>query len=106
MTKNKRIISITAPAWNEAENLVHLYERLTSVLKQLDYDYEILIVDDNPMNREILRDLLIGFNCELSESTNVEIYRGAAGLFDGSRVGTVDVVVFASRLPATAVVQR
>jgi len=35
-----------------------------------------------------------------------EIDRGATGLFDRSRVSAVDVVVFASGLPATAVVHR
>ncbi len=50
-------ISVVVPAFNEADNLPLLKDRLTRALSQFD-DYEILIVDDGSQDRtvKILRD--------------------------------------------------
>ena len=54
----ERKISVVAPAFNEAENLPVLIDRLRSVLAPYD-DYEIVIVDDGSRDRslEVLRAL-------------------------------------------------
>ena len=39
-------ISVIIPAYNEEENVVVLYKELTSVLRTLNRDYEIIFVDD------------------------------------------------------------
>jgi len=41
-----RKLSIVIPVYNEEENVPILYEKLTKVLKELPYDYEIIFVDD------------------------------------------------------------
>lgn len=41
-----RLLSIVTPAFNEAENLPHLWTRLDAVLAQLDLAWEWIIVDD------------------------------------------------------------
>jgi len=53
------MISITAPAYNEAENIEELCRRITSVMKDTGYEYEILIVDNGSSDNtlEILTDL-------------------------------------------------
>ena len=40
------MISIIVPCYNEEEALPHFYPEVTSVLSQLDTDYEILFVND------------------------------------------------------------
>jgi len=41
------LISIVTPAFNEAENLKVLYERLCGVLRGLDVDWEWVVIDDH-----------------------------------------------------------
>ncbi|MBQ9336965.1 MAG: glycosyltransferase family 2 protein [Lentisphaeria bacterium] len=60
MDKRKKIISITAGCFNEAENLAEFYDRWKKVLDALpEYDYEFVIADNcsTDGSREILRDL-------------------------------------------------
>ncbi|MBF0472796.1 MAG: glycosyltransferase family 2 protein [Nitrospirae bacterium] len=54
------MISITAPAYNEAENLEELCRRITNVLKDTEYDYEILIVDNGSSDKTL--DILTELN--------------------------------------------
>jgi len=42
-----RNLSIVIPTYREAENLQPLAERIASVLRDADIDYEIVVVDDN-----------------------------------------------------------
>ena len=43
----KQLITALIPAYNEEECIYELYNRVTSVLKNLkNYDYEILIIND------------------------------------------------------------
>lgn len=47
MKNSKRInLSIVIPVFNEEENLLELYKRLTNVLRELGESYEIIFVDD------------------------------------------------------------
>ena len=46
MERTTLIISAVIPVYNEIDNIEELLARLHSVLSQLDYDFEILIVDD------------------------------------------------------------
>ena len=39
-------MSLVVPAFNEANNLPHLYERLRSVLEGVGWEFELVIVDD------------------------------------------------------------
>lgn len=41
-----KLISIVIPAHNEEENIVIIFDRIAKVLLNLNYDYEILVVDD------------------------------------------------------------
>ena len=41
------LISVITPAWNEAQNLPVLYERLQAVLSAGDLSWEWIIVDDH-----------------------------------------------------------
>ena len=42
----KEIISVLIPVFNEEENLLPLYEKLTSVLNRIGKDYEVIFIDD------------------------------------------------------------
>jgi glycosyltransferase involved in cell wall biosynthesis len=44
--KTKEIISVIIPVFNEEENILPLYERLTSVLERVGKDYEVIFIDD------------------------------------------------------------
>ena len=44
ITKSK--ISIVIPLLNERDSLVELHEKIVSVIKNLDFDYEIIFIDD------------------------------------------------------------
>jgi glycosyltransferase involved in cell wall biosynthesis len=52
-------ISLVVPAYNEALNLPIFYERVTSVLKKIGRDYEIVVVDDGSKDNSfaVLSDL-------------------------------------------------
>lgn len=39
-------LSVIIPAYNEEKNIIPLYRELTNVLKKLDKDYEIILIDD------------------------------------------------------------
>lgn len=41
------LFSIVTPAFNEAENLTLLYQRLRQVLRSLDFDWEWVVIDDH-----------------------------------------------------------
>jgi glycosyltransferase involved in cell wall biosynthesis len=42
----KEMISVIIPIFNEEENIVPLYEKLTTVLTRLGKDYEVIFIDD------------------------------------------------------------
>ena len=47
MTEKKPLISVVLPAYNEAENLEELFERLTSTVASIrGYDFEFLLIDN------------------------------------------------------------
>ena len=48
---NKPTLSIVTPAFNEAENLPLLYERLANILDSLQLEWEWIIVDDHSQDR-------------------------------------------------------
>jgi len=54
------MISIVAPAFNEAENIEVLCNRITDVMKDLGHDYEILIVENGSVDNTLEK--LIGLN--------------------------------------------
>lgn len=62
-TRNAETISLVVPAFNEEENLPVLVHRLMAVMQPLDYDYEILIVDDGSTDQThyVLRQLSLAY---------------------------------------------
>ena len=55
----QNLLSIVIPVYNEEKNLALLYQALIKVLSKLDYQYEILFVDDGSMDKSctIIRSL-------------------------------------------------
>lgn len=47
-------ISIVVPVFNEAENIQEFYKRITSVFINLNYDYEIVYVDDGSKDKSVI----------------------------------------------------
>jgi glycosyltransferase involved in cell wall biosynthesis len=45
-TTGSEMISVLIPVFNEGENISPLYEEVTSVLRQIDRDYEVIFIDD------------------------------------------------------------
>jgi glycosyltransferase involved in cell wall biosynthesis len=56
---SKRKISVVCGAFNEESNVLELYERIVSVFKNLEYSFEIIIIDNASTDRtvEYLRDI-------------------------------------------------
>lgn len=54
-----KLITILIPVYNEEESLNFLYERLINILKTINYNYEILFINDgsNDNSLEIMREL-------------------------------------------------
>jgi len=59
LATQRNTLSVIIPVHNELENVKPLYERLESVLKNLDRDYEVLFVDDGSTDgtREVLKQI-------------------------------------------------
>ncbi len=57
--EGKVLISVVIPVFNEEENILILNEKLTGVFARLDYEYEIIYVDDgsSDSSRDILKTL-------------------------------------------------
>ena len=51
MNTQSALLSIVIPVYNEEQNLPLLYDQLLSVLKSLDWEYEILLVDDGSVDQ-------------------------------------------------------
>jgi dolichol-phosphate mannosyltransferase len=49
--KTRSLLSIVTPAYNEADNLLLLYERLLGVLGTMDLDWEWVVVDDHSADK-------------------------------------------------------
>ena len=49
----KKLVSVVIPAYNEEENIVVIIERLGKVFECLNYDYEILLVDDGSSDQTL-----------------------------------------------------
>ena len=56
---NRPLLSIVTPAYNEADNLPVLYERLSQVLDAMDLDWEWVIIDDHSEDGtfEVIKDM-------------------------------------------------
>lgn len=54
-----KTISIVVPVFNEEDNIEHFYESVCRVMEPLDYEFELMYVDDGSRDRsrEILRSL-------------------------------------------------
>ncbi len=53
--KQRQLISIIVPVYNEAGNITNLYNALIKTLKPLPYDYELLFVDDGSQDDSVTR---------------------------------------------------
>jgi polyisoprenyl-phosphate glycosyltransferase len=47
----RTLISLIVPAFNEADNLVPLYEAVTEAFERQDFDWEMILVDDHSGDR-------------------------------------------------------
>lgn len=52
--QNSKYISIVVPVYNEADNLRHFYEETSKVMQGLNYDYELVFVDDGSKDKSLL----------------------------------------------------
>ncbi|HEX6985623.1 MAG TPA: glycosyltransferase family 2 protein, partial [Planctomycetaceae bacterium] len=43
----RRLITVIMPARNEEQNLPRAYDEVTAVMSRLDYDYEVLLIDND-----------------------------------------------------------
>lgn len=50
---NRKLISIIVPAYNEEKVVNKFYDSLTAVLEKLNYDHEILFIDDGSSDRTL-----------------------------------------------------
>lgn len=51
---NKKIITIVSPTYNEEENILHLYERVNYVIKNITkYQFEFLFIDNASTDRTV-----------------------------------------------------
>jgi len=52
-------ISIISPCFNEEENVRELYDRISSAMEDLNYDYEIILIDNASTDRtvDVLREI-------------------------------------------------
>ena len=57
--KKRKMISLIVPCFNEEESLPIFYEETVKVLKTMDVDYELLVIDDGSKDRtlEVAREL-------------------------------------------------
>ncbi len=63
------LISIIVPVYNSSDSLKILYDRITNVFSNLDYDFELIMVDDKSPNSEVWATMM-----ELAEQNmNVKI---------------------------------
>lgn len=44
---DRRLITLVVPARNEVQNLPRAYDEITEVMGRLDYDYEVLLIDND-----------------------------------------------------------
>jgi len=64
----REMISVVIPVLNEEENILPLHEKLLSVLKRLNRDYEIIFIDDGSTDKTLERLRLL---CKNDPSTKV-----------------------------------
>ena len=86
-------ISVIVPTYREAENLPPLTHKISDILRAADYDFEIIIADDDSADgsREVCADLSSVMPITLLSRTK---NRGlAAAVIDGIGVARGDVVI-------------
>jgi dolichol-phosphate mannosyltransferase len=49
----RRLISIVTPCYNEQENVDELYVRIKAVIASLDYDFELIFIDNHSADRTV-----------------------------------------------------
>ena len=55
MPKKRKLLSIIVPIYNESANITPLYKAVSNQLKDLNYDYELLFVDDGSDDDSLAR---------------------------------------------------
>ncbi len=51
----KEMVSVIIPVFNEEENILPLYEKVVSVLKEIERDYEVIFIDDGSSDETLSR---------------------------------------------------
>ena len=47
------MISIISPVYNEADNLIDLYERIKNVLNKIQEDFEVILVENGSSDNSL-----------------------------------------------------
>src|SRR5947207_15212986 len=90
----RKLLSIIVPARNEEANLPRAYEEITTVLAELPYEYEVIVIDNASSDRtgEVAEDLCVSdprwrylrfsrdFNVEISIAAGLRYARGDAAI--------------------------
>lgn len=50
MPKSRQLISIVIPCYNEQDNIPIIYQRIKSVIKHLNYNFEIIFIDNGSLD--------------------------------------------------------
>jgi len=82
----KKKISVIIPAYNEEENIFRTIDETKKVLENMNYDYEIIVVDDGSTDKtsEIVKN---NFNFE-KDKVRVETYKPNAGKGNAVKYGS------------------
>lgn len=88
-------ISVTMPAYNEAENIADMVEDVIKVISELTYDYEVIVVDDGSTDgtAEVVKSIAKKYPQLRLIQHPVNQGYGAA-VFDGLTNATKELVFF------------
>ncbi len=87
-------ISLVIPFFNEQDSLGELYEQIASVIKNLDFDYEILFIDDGSSDNSVsVIEKLHSKDRRVKLIQFRKNYGKSAGLSAGFTAATGDIIV-------------
>ncbi len=94
MAATRSKISIVIPLYNEQDSLDELYKQIVSVMKNLDFDYEIIFIDDGSIDNSI--PVIENLHSKDQQVKLIQLrknYGKSAGLSAGFGAATGDIIV-------------
>lgn len=94
MAPTRSKISIVIPLYNEQDSLDELYKQIVSVLKNLDFDYEIIFIDDGSIDNSV--SVIENLHSKDQQVKLIQFrknYGKSAGLSAGFGAATGDIIV-------------